>query len=421
MVLFDECNDLFIQVARALLSDASPSSAAELSVFLDKQRYNFNFGSAHYNYDIRNDFPDTVSRRLERARQRYVTLEERGASARPSTNGHGSGLLEKRIRQMLLQETSLSSVEDQIVSLPGMFTREAMDYLLRSILSKTGGKVALPLPNWHFWSLDGCKEGAYSFSYFDAVDEEQLVTGFTKAARQQELRALILTSPAVPLMYALSEAAAKEIDRIALREGVEIVIDDVLRGVQPIGQRNSIARHFTKPYVIEGFSKRFGDEPLGALSYVLLPQECEHAAAIRPRASHAASSLFSQVLEAALLYSSRNAVAELESRNRALDAGLGALPSNVRIIRPSTTHLTTLFEIPLSPHDKDHWFHGVVENKKIDVFCLNAFYPQGYGVSPAIKRRHASSFRVTVGMMPRQKVYDGAKVLGDLIREYCRK
>jgi len=38
-------------------------------------------------------------------------------------------------------------------------------------------------------------------------------------------------------MYRISEECAKQLDEIALRNGVDVIVDDVLRGIQPIGDR----------------------------------------------------------------------------------------------------------------------------------------------------------------------------------------
>jgi len=71
----------------------------------------------------------------------------------------------------------------------------------------------------------------------------------------------------------ITESAARELDSIALEYGVDIIVDDVLRGTQAFGERDTIARWFTRPFVVEGFSKRLGEEHAGDLSYALSPKD----------------------------------------------------------------------------------------------------------------------------------------------------
>lgn len=384
-------------------------------------RHRFDFGSAHYHYNIYRDFPPDVLEQLEQARREYIAIGRAQASGAFPSHNPDAGLLERRICQMLLDETSLSPTEDRIAPLPTMVTRVAIDHLLSAILPQ-GSSVALSLPNWHFWEkLGGYQRGEYSFAFFDAINEEQFVSGFANVASRQDVRALIMASPTVPLMHTFSEAALNEVDRIALRENVAIIIDDVLRGVQPIGERDSIARYFTNPFVVEGFSKRFGDNPLGQLSYILLPPGSQDGSGAMHPVFWNDASFLRKVLDAAFQYSSTPAIEELRRRNKAFRRNLGPLPEEVRLIQSSPTHITSLLDIPPGPGKETHGFCNLVKSRRIAVSCIEAFYPPGYSVPRDIHGKVANEYRVTVGLMPRRKISRGAKALGEVIRAYYRQ
>ena len=61
-------------------------------------------------------------------------------------------------------------------------------------LTTNDKKIALPVPNWHFWEAMDDPE----FHFFDAYDENQLVDGFRKAARSEEVGVFVLVDPLNP-------------------------------------------------------------------------------------------------------------------------------------------------------------------------------------------------------------------------------
>jgi aspartate/methionine/tyrosine aminotransferase len=215
---------------------------------------------------------------------------------------------------------------------------------------------------------------------------------------------LILVDPANPLIFRLSKDATKEVDRIALKEGIEIIVDDVLRGTLPIGERESAARLLSRPYVVEGFSKRFGEYPFGTISYVLVPEDDK---IVRRIAGIYFPCLCGEYLQAAFKQEGK-AMMELRRRNEALDKGLKETFPEIRPQRPGDAYLLALLHIP---NDKGGCGCSRGISKHIEARYDGAFFPYYR------KRWERGIIRVMVGMMGESKVYRGARVLGRLLRE----
>jgi len=330
----------------------------------------YDFSSAHFNYDVMSDLPDE-------------------ALLAPT--------FQEVVSKILVKETKLDFKEDQIIPFH-MKTRLVIDRLFRIFAGRE--KVALPLPNWHFWDMR-CEQGSYGFRYFQGENEDQLVGNFSTVAKEGDVKCLVLVSPANPLMYKLSEDAAKEIDGIALKHNIEVIINDILRGVQPVGDRRSIGEYFTRPYIVEGFSKRFGEYPLGNKAYVLVPEDD-----LVVRGEHAKEErLCGGILELAYRYSTEHISEELRARNSAFDSGIYVHNPNIVILRPSDTHLISLLILPdgfqtqnLRSNLSGH----------IDIRYKSDYYPGGYEKNPDF-------LRITTATMDTDQIYDGAMELGNAI------
>ncbi|MEK6963908.1 MAG: hypothetical protein AABX70_05760 [Nanoarchaeota archaeon] len=353
-------------------------------------RFNYDFGSAHYNFSIRNH------------------LSEESLLPLTSLIGLPHSELKKRVRPakaiiqgMLKKECDRAIPEDQIIARHDT-TRGALDWLLKERVGFLQ-KVALPVPNWHFWSMAENRRSAYKFAYFNATKEEELVEGFRKIAQNRGIKVLLLVDPANPLMYQHSEEGCKEIDRIALNRGIDIVIDDVLRGTRPLEDRRSIARYFTNPYVVEGFGKRFGDDPLGGISYVLIPEKTK-----LPKAHTKDLCPCGEMLQVALDNASVAAVAELEERNRAFDRGLRTAIPNIEIERPFASSLISLVYLPEGFQTTPEGFmlNSLMNGVKLRV--PDGCFPEGHKTKPNLR----PSIRITVGQMNSDLIEKGAEYLG---------
>jgi len=366
----------------------------------------YDFGSAHFDYDVYSDFPPELTD--------WIVEMNEGEHHENARLVEGVVPVETVVADMLRSETSLQFNDNQVIP-HYCTTRCALDFILKKIVGD--GRIALPLPNWHFWEEGGCTEveSRYSFDYFPGRNEDQLIEGFKSSAMKDDVKALILVDPANPLMYRISEACARELDDIALRNGVDVIVDDVLRGVQPIGDRDTIARHFTRPYVIEGFSKRFGDAPLGYLSYILLPEDKVGSIG----ASGTGSALFGTVLGAAMEYSTEKVEAVYRERNAEFDRVMNETSPGVKITRPSDTHIVTLLEMPpnflanCSKLRSNLWTtHDLVSQVMFD------HYPPGdFGFEPDAS--DAKLMRIAVGMMEGPVLTYGTRILGSGINVVC--
>lgn len=374
----------------------------------------FDFGSACMGYDIYQEMPGRVSRKLYRLRE----LEKE----------KGSGAIINKVRpvraeiaKLLRSETAIRFNEEQIIPYHNQ-TRVTLDYLFTKIAGDD--KIAMPLPSWHFWSMKECPcmRASYTMAEFDATDEDQLVEGFKRLAEHDtKVKGLILNSPSNPLMYVITPECAGQLDEIALKYGIEIVVDDVMRGSQPVGNRGSIAEDFSRPYVVEGFSKRFGffgkrvkettnlcDLQLAGLSYILVPEDdrCELVF------EEERSALYGEVLRAAMKYSDQNINNMLGVRNLKFSRIMAQVFPEAEVIRPSDTSMISLLELP-GDFDFDSSRVGdfLEDEIGIRVRDMTAFYP---GHKP--NRFGDNLFRISVGNIYGRELEEGAAKLGATLK-----
>ncbi|MFC1801288.1 hypothetical protein ACFLZB_02400 [Nanoarchaeota archaeon] len=408
----DETDDMFegFLGGKGFAIHFSPGAIPELlsrSLFGDdSSSENYNFASAHFNYMISRDFSSDLSDMLD-ARARFVANRQ----AKDAIKAYGWPTANSVVAEMLNKETNLDVAEERIVPF-NKRTRIALDALLSKLVGDD--QVALPVPNWHFWDMGKFSKGDYSYAYFDAFDEGQLVEEFGKIASKKDVKALVLLSPTNPLFYNISEAAAKEIEAVALKNGVVVVVDDVLRGTNPVGQRNSFGEYFSQAYVVEGFSKRFGELPLGKFSYVLIP---EGGVYLEPSFTPRNTCLEVGIIQAALKHSTEPAIEELKKRNKTFDEGLRSVCPEAQIVRPSESYLISLVRLPSGIDACE--LDGALESQGVSVYHSCKFIPHEYEMDH--KRPDLNSWlRITVGMMSAEKIREGAVAIGSAIH-YMKK
>lgn len=364
----------------------------------------YDFGSAHFiwnNQFVSDSDADMLEKLMDMAEKNRCLSPVSLKSITP---------LEDVIANMLRAETQLSFDNSQIMTFVDFCTRDAVDHLLSVLVHEPQKRIALPLPNWHFWRE---KNAISTFNFFTALNEDQLVSGFKKTAALGNIGALILVSPAVPLMYIPSKAACQEIDKIAQHYGIAVIIDDVLRGIQPVGERDSIGTHFSNPFIVEGFSKRFGDGVLSDISYVVKPKNEERVKARNPsdRVQIAQKAVIAFALEKTYSHYSPLVIEELERRNKAFDEGLCTY-SDAVVSRPSSSHLTSLVEIPAECHlDSDQFCDGAYRNDGVLAAPMSQFYPKTFAPY-SVPREITKRFRITTGRMSEPYVRAGAEILG---------
>lgn len=313
--------------------------------------------------------------------------------------------------QMIFHETSLSTKRKHLHPVY-LSTRRTLDYVFNEVATKKGKKIAVPLPSWHFWKIGEERKPAHMFHYFDAINEAQFVDNFTKVAKNKDVGALVFSDPANPLLYRISESAAKAIDKVALKNGVEIIVDDVLRGTFPLGQRDSVGRFFTRPYIVEGMSKRFGDEPFGRISYCLAPEKVGFPDKYLLNGD-SYSLLFGSGIDMALQHSSTPALNELEKRNKAFDDGMRKEWKDAKITRPSPTCLVSLVELPKNGHSAYNFATGLYLRERIVVNPVSIFYPDSQLASSELR----SLFRVSVGKNQQSELFKIGQLIGGCIRD----
>ena len=358
-------------------------------------RTSYDFIPGHLDYDIGRDIPREELERLIELKK-YVGSLDLDSAERPQ--------FEPVLTEMLANEAELV-VSDKTRIIPfHLSARGAIDHVLRSIAQNK--KVALPTPNWFFWSkLDGAAEGRYGFEYFQALTPDQLVSNFKKLSKQKDLGALLLVSPSNPLGFSIDSGIAEELDKIAQKNGIEVVIDDLLRGNQPFGKRQTIARYFSRPFVVEGFSHRFGENPLGALSYVLLPEGDIYLDSDKSREQDC---ICPEVLKLAFKYSSRPIFEQLVVRNRAFDKGIRETFPDIEIVRTHEGSITSIVTMPKALKGTASKLYETAALNNLGIAPIAKYFPEGSVIPRSVSRK----FRIAIGAMDEGRVYYGARFLG---------
>lgn len=309
--------------------------------------------------------------------------------------------LENVLEEMVHRETTLS--HDHGLYCVSGSTRAALNTLFDHTAPESGDAIALPLPNWHFWEDNPLRR----FEYFEAPSEDELVSNFKRAAKKRHVKGVVISAPNTLVDYELSEASVKEIDSIAERNNVKIIVDDVMRGTRSIGQRDSIGCWINRPFIAEGLSHRFSKRSFGRVSYVMVPkgENLRNTPEI-PKIER----LYAPSVEAVLKYSSQAAVDELTARNNAFEKGFKAsAPKDVQTYRPFSSCLTTRVEIPRNfkcgPED-------------LSIHLWNEF---GIGILPAQEfypKRHRAHkkcrnlLRASIGQIHSERMEESAALLG---------
>ena len=307
---------------------------------------------------------------------------------------------------MIKDETSFKLEDRELYPFPGS-TRYSLSRLLSTMAKNKLGKIALPLPSWHFWGFAE-EDPNLDFSFFNSRDAETLVEGFRKVSSRGKINCLVLTSPANPLLYEIKEEHAREIDRIALSRGIDIIIDEVLRGNRPIGQRDTIARWFSNPFIVEGFSKRFGDDPLGRFSYIVAPKgyklDCSKPDLLPAKT-------VGTLLGAALKYCSADVEKELTLRNQAFDETLEQFThakEALSLSRPYATSLLTYIRLPKKSKKRGKDFANLAYSRGAIALCPTCiFFPENYNIPSDIP----DDFRISIGRMDTERIKTGAEIL----------
>lgn len=362
------------------------------------------FGSAHFLYNL---IP-----RLDV--ERYNSLANYGNKrsrmgmgfvfGKPTPPFPGLQPLEPVLRKMVRSETSLQFEDSQFQGLFGLTTRDVMAHVLDRI-SREDRPLAFPLPNWHFWDLNHRGLRLPEFVYFNARNPAELLEGAEDAIKRKGARALMLVNPSNPLLYELADGEAQTLASIASHYGVDVIVDDVLRGTRPLSARNSTGRFFETPYVVEGLSKRFGDEPFGKFSYVIFPRRPLNIPQDIPQNTLEAGG---GILEMALHTCSEPALEELCARNTLFDKGFGTENHGVQVCRPYASSLTSLLAMPAGyPLSGNDFSRSVFEKGGIAINPMDAFYPTGYQVPTDMNR----FLRITVGRIDREDMESAGRYL----------
>jgi len=176
----------------------------------------------------------------------------------------------------------------------------------------------------------------------------------------------------------------------------------LLRGNLPIGDRETIAANISEPYVVEGFSHRFGNGHLSELSYALVP---EGDRAVSP--PYKGECLCSEILDLAFRYCTKPIAEELQARNAAFDRGMRTVLPEIQITRPSNSSITSVVKLPDQMEIGSTHFAEEARINGVGVFPMSHFYPDGVQ-PPKVAERY---FRVAVGEMDIERVEVGADYL----------
>jgi hypothetical protein len=313
------------------------------------------------------------------------------------------------IRDMLREETAVPLDRYDVHPFPDS-TRAALKVLFDHV-TRDGKSIAAPLPNWLFWTLKNRAGEPYPFCFFHGATEEQLVNGFESVAGSGDIGALLIGTPTTPLGLTISPDAARRLDKIATKHGITVIVDDVRRGQQPLGRRDSLASSFSRPFVVEGFGHRLGDAEWGSFSYILSPR---NAAIVLPEQLKAADNpKTASSLSLALRHASLPALDEIRRRHTRFHEGLRDSGSELTMQFSSTTQTTALATLPARcPIGAAEFaLRAWTKHGFLLVIPMYAFYPP----NTPYPRRLSKSFRISVGKMPGEAVYDAARRLGKAV------
>ncbi len=319
--------------------------------------------------------------------------------------------LENVVCGMLKDETRLDFDPSKLKTFPGS-TQVALRDAMKASKSFLRRKIALPVPNWHFQNAFERE----NFVPFEAYSEDQFVANFKTAVADNNVAALILVDPAIPLMYSLSEGAAREIDATAQKWGVKVIVDEVMRGVKPRDQRDTVARHFTHGYVVEGFSKRFGaDYPTDSLSYLLPFGDAKllSKGGWNRNLTPGVKPYVAKFLQTMLRYISEPAIAELTRKNADFDRGLSETSSETIVTRPYDSLITSLVGLPSGHSLNALQFSRYAQNEGVHVLPIDCLLPEGMDV----REGYNHLFRIAVGVEPAERFYDIGRKVGKVIED----
>ncbi|GEM_PF-5746661 len=368
----------------------------------------YNMGSAHYTYDILNDIPIAETEKLYKLTERF---ESPAYAFTKMLSQKKTNNIEEIVLDMHSRETTLKFNPKQLI-VNGKSTRYAMRDVIKITTMDKNKHVALPLPNWHFWELFDGENEEKKFAFFEASSPEQLLDGFRKVAKRGNIGSLVLVNPSNPLGYKIDQKLAEEIDVIAQKYGIDIIVDDVLRGVQPIGDRESIGIYFSRPYIVEGFSKRFGDEPIGEVSaYTILPKDVS-GKKFRSEANIAKKTVVAELMRMAFAYSEKPAIEELTARNRIFSDRLLSHDGDIKVYRPSESHLLTVLELPNTYWSKSTDLDDQLMEKGVVISPIEMYKPDDFQLSENYKNK----FRITVGRISSCNIAEAADLIGETIR-----
>lgn len=355
------------------------------------------FGSAHYEFDGFSHYPESYRKAADN-----VTIETREDAVR-FFKSQNSPPLKETIARIIQDETTIDLDKYTIIPAEAP-TRDTLGNLFRYFSKGKSGAIAVPLPSWHFWKNCDDEDGK-SFTYFDAYDAPSFIEGFKRVSNSRKVKALLMLSPANPLFYEFSKEDVAEIDQIAQKSGIEVIVDDVMRGTKSIGNRDSVAALFEKPpFVVEGFGKRFGTG-LHAISYVLAPK------GKRPNVTKDKDAELLSALDLYLSYEhvSKPAIDELTARNEAFDKGfLANAPEGARIHRPDPGYLIGLVHLPDSYPLSAPDFEKNARKNRVGVRSTTNYYPSGHPQSEKLP----NAVRISVGKIDSSEMEEKAALLG---------
>lgn len=382
------------------------SSAFPIEFMLQKlmQMSEINLASAHLtNFNVAKYIPGKNQEELMQFTLKYAKQRTFDKSEFPRLQS-----LETSLRNLVESENGVVN-GNNFYALPFQ-TRDTLTRVFHEFATKKQKKIAIPLPSWHFWGLKNVNGPAHQFSYFEAKSESELVDNFRSSAKSNDIGALVLVNPSNPLQYLLSKSGAKELDKIAQKYGITLILDEVLRGTMPIDARKSSALWFDNPVVIEGLSKRFGDEPLGNLSYCISPTPIRFDTDFFPET---ARHFYGSVVGLAMKYASQPVVDELTARNMAFDLGFNSGSSDgAEIMWAFPSSLTSLVRLPKkSSLSAMELATKMLESSNLCVNPLQIFYPDGYNVPKDMR----DIFRVAVGRYDAQDMRKFGKYISGVI------
>lgn len=375
-----------------------------------------NMQSAHLNYDITRFIPQEIRDEIRKNKDKWLENPEIYINKNYPT-------ATEIIFQTIKDETGLNPTKE-LIKYSNHRARISIERIIDKHYELTGKPTIVRTPNWSFWKPNVVEDIGNKITTITAFEDDDFLNKLEDEVKTKPNRALLLTNQLNPLCEKESEETLIEISKIAEKYGLQVIIDDILRGTNFSDDRESIGIYFSTPIIIEGFSKRYGDLTIGNNSYVLFPRKEElekYGTSFPPNEERYPGKL----LELARIYSDNQTPKTLADRNQLFDSIFNKYNHQSTIHRVSESSIITRIQLPKNITKSPEYITSEVRKQNVLISPMRIFFkeynPQQMmslvrGSVP-LNHEKENSLRISLGRTPKTHVSEAAKIIGETIEK----